>query len=62
MYIEKTDNMKLLFETPPVLKGESLTLRPLEASDEDGLKRLTQQEIVYRFLPTFLFEKKYEVP
>lgn len=54
--------MKLLFEAPPVLKRESLILRPLESSDSDDLNRLTQQEIVYRFLPTFLFEKKYEAP
>lgn len=60
MYIEKTDNMKLLFKEPLVLKGESLTLRPLESSDADDLCRLTRQEIVYRYLPTFLFEKKYE--
>lgn len=60
MYIEKTDNMKQLFEEPPVLKGESLTLRPLEASDADDLCRFTRQDLVYRYLPTFLFEKKYE--
>jgi ribosomal-protein-alanine N-acetyltransferase len=52
--------MKLLFKEPPVLKGESLILKPLESSDADDLRRFTQQEIVYRYLPTFLFEKKYE--
>ncbi len=60
MYTEKTDNMKRLFKEPPVLEGRNLTLRPLEPSDAEDLCRLTWQEIVYRYLPTFLFEKKYE--
>lgn len=60
MYIEKTDNMAELFHEPAVLKGKTLTLRPLVLSDEQDLHALTQQEAVYRYLPTFLFEKKYE--
>ena len=34
-------------------------MRPLEASDADGLRELVNDEIVYRYLPTYLFEKKY---
>lgn len=60
MYVEKRDCMKELFETPPVLCGKSLVLRPLVPSDEEALRRLTQEAEVYRYLPTFLFEKKYE--
>ncbi len=60
MYIEKTDAMTGLFDSPPVLNGKTLTLRPLVPSDADSLRRLTQQEAVYRYLPMFLFEKKYE--
>lgn len=44
---------------PPVLKGESVTLKPLTISDAENIRRLTMQEEVYRYLPTFLFEKKY---
>lgn len=62
MYRERTDNMKWLFPEPPVLYGENLCLKPLALSDADSLSRLTQQEAVYRYLPTFLFEKKYDDP
>ena len=62
MYIEKTDAMTGLFDSPPVLNGKTLALRPLVPSDADSLRRLTQQEAVYRYLPTFLFEKKYAAP
>lgn len=60
MYMEKPDPMIKLFPVPPVLTGRALTLRPLTLSDAEPLERLTQQEAVYRYLPTFLFEKKYE--
>ena len=60
MYVEKTDNMKSLFPEPPVLTGRNLILRPLAAADAGALSSLTRQEAVYRYLPTFLFEKKYE--
>ena len=62
MYQERTDNMKELFPEPPVLTGGRLCLKPLSLSDADDLRRLTQEEAVYRFLPTFLFEKKYSRP
>ena len=59
MYIERTDNMKGLFPEPPVLVGCACVLRPLALSDAEDLQRLTRQAAVYRYLPTFLFEKKY---
>ena len=62
MYIERTDNMKGLFPEPPVLCGVNLCLKPLTLSDAYNLSRLTRQEAVYRYLPTFLFEKKYDDP
>ena len=62
MYIEKTDNMTGLFDAPPVLIGKTLVLRPLVPSDAESLRKLTGQEAVYRYLPTFLFEKKNEAP
>lgn len=54
--------MRNLFPDPPVLNGISLCLKPLALSDADNLRRLTRQEAVYRYLPTFLFEKKYDDP
>lgn len=60
MYIERIDDMRGLFPVPPVLSGRVLCLRPLTSADTEDLRRLTRQEIVYRYLPTFLFEKKYE--
>ena len=59
MYIEKTDDMRGLFPEAPVLTGRNLCLKPLTLSDTEDLRRLTQEEAVYRYLPTFLFEKKY---
>ena len=50
---------KLFFEIP-VLKGERLTLRALTLRDAGGLRELTGNDEVYRYLPTFLFEKKYD--
>lgn len=52
--------MKKLFSTLPVIKGERVTLKPLTADDKDALREMTQSEQVYRYLPTFLYEKKYE--
>ncbi|MBQ1493019.1 MAG: hypothetical protein IIZ39_13755 [Blautia sp.] len=58
MYQELTDNMRFLFPELPLLQSELLCLRPLTPSHAGDLQRLTQQEAVYRYLPTFLFEKK----
>lgn len=52
--------MKQLFREIPALQGERLTLRALTQDDADDLKAMTQSEKVYRYLPTFLFEKKYD--
>ena len=62
MYRERTDNMKELFPEPPALAGSRLCLQPLSLSDADSLRMLVQEESVYRYLPTFLFEKKYDQP
>ena len=52
--------MNTLFESIPRLKGERVTLRRLTEDDVDGLRELTGCEEVYRYLPAFLFEKKYD--
>ena len=57
-YEEKKDPMRELFPEPPTLRGGGLILRPLEQRDAADLLRLTRQEAVYRYLPTYLFEKQ----
>ena len=52
---EKKDPMRLLFPDLPVLQGNMLCLRPLKIEDAAALSQLTRQEIVYRYLPTYLF-------
>lgn len=50
---------KKLFSEIPCLRGPRLTLRRLEAHDAPGLRALVDSPSVYRYLPTFLFEKQY---
>ena len=52
--------MKRLFSDIPRLQSETLLLRQLFPSDAADLRKMTLQTNVYRFLPTFLFEKKYD--
>lgn len=50
---------KNLFSEIPYLEGNRLVLRGLTSEDASGLQELVDSPIVYRYLPTFLFEKKY---
>ncbi len=52
--------MKKLFSEIPYIQNEHLTLKRLTESDADALQELVNSDIVYRYLPTFLFERKYE--
>lgn len=52
--------IKKLFSEIPCLKGERITLRALTEDDADSLRELTESAEVYRYLPTFLYELKYE--
>lgn len=52
--------MKKLFSEIPYLKSDRIVLRKLVQSDCAALKKLVNSPDVYRYLPTFLFEKKYE--
>ncbi len=54
--------MKKLFPALPDIRSEDVELRPLEACDAESLRELTESDEVYRFLPTFLFEKKFDSP
>lgn len=51
---------KKLFTEVPCLHGSRVVLRALEQIDAPGLQALVNSTAVYRYLPTFLFEKKYE--
>ena len=55
-------SMKRLFVKTPRLQGNRILLRPLADADADALHSLASQKNVYRYLPTFLFEQKYEDP
>ena len=52
---------KLFYEWPEQ-RGERVVLRRLRPSDAESLRELTEDPKVYRYLPTFLFEKKYPEP
>ena len=52
--------MKKLFSEIPYIEGNDIILRKITQDDADSLRELTESEAVYRFLPTFLFEKKYD--
>lgn len=51
-----------LFDEVPYLEGEKTVIRPLVKEDAPALGAFTREEAVYRTLPTFLFEKKYDDP
>ena len=51
-----------LFNRIPVLENGTVLLRQLEDADADALGAFAHSERVYRYLPTFLFEQKYEDP
>ena len=52
--------MKKLFSEIPYIETERLTLRKITDQDSEGLDELRHSTNVYRYLPTFLFEQKYE--
>ena len=52
--------MKKLFSEIPYIKSKRLILRKIEETDAEALSELTRSPNVYRYLPAFLFEKKYE--
>ena len=52
--------MMKLFDEIPYIEGEGIILRALEDKDADALGRLTGNDDVYKYLPTFLFERQYD--
>ena len=49
-----------VFSTIPFLKGPRIIIRGLDKNDYPGLKTLVDSREVYRYLPTFLYEKQYD--
>ena len=59
-YADSTNIMKKkLFSEIPDLRRGRFALKGLTGADRSGLQELVDNENVYRYLPTFLFEKKY---
>ena len=52
--------MKKLFDEIPHIESARLCLRRLVDSDLPALAEMTRSEAVYRYLPTFLFEKQFQ--
>lgn len=52
--------MKKLFDDIPRIESERVTLRRLTDADIPALEELVRSEIVYRFEPTYLFERQYD--
>lgn len=52
--------MKKLFSEIPYLKGDRLVLKKIEDADADALAELAHNPNIYTYLPTFLFEQKYD--
>ena len=49
-----------LFDQMPRLEGDRLLLRELQVQDAPALDAFANDPRIYRFLPTFLYEQKYE--
>ena len=48
-----------LFDEIPEIKGERVILRKFEPADAQQLEEMTEEEDIYRFEPSFLYERKY---
>ena len=52
--------MKKLFDEIPFLENDKIILKRMEDADARELERMTRSDRVYRYLPTFLYEQKYD--
>ena len=52
--------MKNLFPAIPTVTGERVVLKRITEEDAGALQAMTENPRVYRYLPAFLFEKKYD--
>ena len=53
---------KKLFSEIPRIEGGRLVLKAVTQADRPALQELADSPAVYRYLPTFLFERKYADP
>ncbi len=49
--------MGQLFEAFPLLESERLVIRKMTEDDVDALSEITNNDIVYRYIPPFLYKK-----
>ena len=49
-----------LFEEYPYIEDERIVLKKMTLDDADALAEFAGTEKVYRYLPTFLYEQKYQ--
>ena len=54
--------MMKLFDEIPFLKGGQIVIHKMTDRDATALQKMTESLLVYRYLPTFLYEKKYASP
>ena len=54
------EKQSTLFEEYPVLEDELIMIRRMTDADADALAEMCSQGEVYRYVPTFLYETKYE--
>ncbi len=54
------ETIKELFTDIPVLQSGRLTLRQVTDGDAEGIEELASDPDVLRYLPAFLFERKYD--
>ena len=52
--------MKKLFSEIPYIRGSRIVLKKLTEADADALRELVSSDNVYRYLPTFLVERRYD--
>ena len=50
---------KKLFSEIPYLENERIVLKRITDADAGPLQELVSNDRIYRYLPTFLFERKY---
>ncbi len=51
--------MKQLFSEVPTLRGERIVMRRLTEEDAPGLRAMVSNDRIYRYEPSFLYERKY---
>lgn len=49
-----------LFDEYPYIESDTVVLKKMSATDADALSDMVKNKQLYRYLPTFLYEQKYE--